>query len=349
MSSPIFLKGEGEHSRFDLFLNSISRWSRILATNFDLARANEEAGFMGADRMFRTPFYGRRGTHTMARRYRDTELWKKKWYRALGSQGRDLWNYLHDNCDSAGFFEIDCERHSFDLGFEVTYERILQVLRGKFIPLDGGDKLFLPAFVTFQYGELSELSKPHASYIKRIKANGVWDEYQRDFKNLSDLDDSKSMESSPKGIDTLKEKETYTLKESLQDQEKEKEPAPEINFVEAKEVMASLTDIKNPDGLVNHWNTVLAPKGYPLAPFHLGTTYTKKFFYISKLIKESGSSWLKYVGDFEASEFLSSKRNGGKPGITWLLEEKNFVDVLAGKYPAEGKQLKERLNNLRLE
>jgi hypothetical protein len=274
----------------------------------------------------------------MAKRFRETELWRKKWYRALGSQGRDLWDYLHDNCDSAGFFDIDCERLSFELGFTVTIERILEVLRGKYIQLNGGEKLFLPAFVTFQYGTLSEQSKPHASYIRRIKSQGVWDKYQADLKNLSDIEDSKGIENTPKGMDTLKEKETDTLQDQLQDQETEQEPAPEINSVEAHAVASQLTDIRKPDELVNHWNTRLAPKGYPAAPFFLGRTYENKFFLISKLILQSKSSWTKYVSDVEASEFLSSKRSGGKPPVTWLLEEKNFVDVMAGKYSGSSKK-----------
>jgi hypothetical protein len=320
---------------------------------------------MGADRMFRTPFYGRRGTHTMARvnvedsvfidgRFMNLVLKLGSPDTAIGALVR-AWRlaqeyYLRD--DTHGKIPLKTwKQHGMnDALFDVGFARI----EDDHVYVSGSESQF--AWLNQKSDAGKSLSDKKKRQLELARQNR-WSKNQSlnsevseklseisDSENLNDLNGSEALSHSlthTPSQDTY----AYNAKSDLPGDE----PAPEINFVEAKEVMASLTDIKNPDGLVNHWNTELVPKGYPLAPFHLGITYTKKFFYISKLIKESGSSWLKYVGDFEASEFLASKRTGGKPPITWLLEEKNFVDVLAGKYPPEGKQLKERLNNLRLE
>jgi hypothetical protein len=143
----------------------------------------------------------------LAKRFTDTEKWNRPWYRKLGANGRDLWNYLHENCDHAGFFDIDCEKLSFILGFEVTRQMINTVLRGKFLTV-GSDRIFLFAFIEFQYGTLSETSRPHAAVIKKLKSERVWEEY---VKGIS------------KGIHTLKEQEQDKEQDKDQDKEKEKE------------------------------------------------------------------------------------------------------------------------------
>lgn len=139
----------------------------------------------------------------MAKRFTDTDKWKMAWFRKLGSEGRDLWNYLHDNCDCAGFFEIDLERISFELGFSVTLDRIISVLNGKVL-FAAEDRIFLPAFIEFQYGSLSEACKPHLAVIKKLKNQRVWEQYS-------------------KGFQTLEEKEKEKDKEEDKEQEKEKE------------------------------------------------------------------------------------------------------------------------------
>lgn len=140
----------------------------------------------------------------MAKRFTDTDKWRMAWFRKLGSEGRDIWNYIHDNCDFAGFFEIDCERLSFELGIEVTLDRIKSVLNGKYI-IVADDRIFLPSFIQFQYGELSEASKPHVAVIKKLKNQRVWEEYTS-------------------GIQTTKDKDKE--KDQDQDKDKEKEEAP---------------------------------------------------------------------------------------------------------------------------
>lgn len=136
------------------------------------------------------PSFGEKGGAVMAKRFTDTDKWKKAWFRKLGSQGRDLWSYLHDNCDFAGFFEIDCGRISFELGFEVTLNLIGEVLNGRW-EIITPDSIFLPAFIDFQYGVLNESVKPHQSVIRKMKSKGVWEQYAKGYLTPKDKDKDK--------------------------------------------------------------------------------------------------------------------------------------------------------------
>lgn len=145
----------------------------------------------------------------MAKRFTNTEKWRKEWFRKLGSQGRDLWYYLHDNCDAAGFLELDLERVSFELGFQVSMDLIKTVLKDKMVSM-GGQKLFFPAFIAFQYGALSESCKPHVAVMKLLQKHGI------DFKTLT------LIQPFPKGIHTLEEKNMDKEQEKNQEQEQSK-------------------------------------------------------------------------------------------------------------------------------
>jgi len=135
----------------------------------------------------------------LAKRFTDTAKWDKPWFRELGSQGRDIWFWLYDHCEACGVWEIDLKRMSFELGFEVTIQRVLEIMKGA--EMIGDNKLWLPGFIAFQYGRLSEDCKPHQAIIRRLKALTLWKGYT-------------------KAIVTLEEED----KEKEQDKEKEEDP-----------------------------------------------------------------------------------------------------------------------------
>ena len=58
----------------------------------------------------------------MAKRFTDTEIWKKRWFRKLPPRIKCLWYYLKDNCDHAGSFDFDTEVISLLIGEEVNAE-----------------------------------------------------------------------------------------------------------------------------------------------------------------------------------------------------------------------------------
>ncbi len=90
----------------------------------------------------------------MAKRFTDTDKWKKAWYCDLGSKFRDVWQYLLDNCDNAGVWELNLRILEFYIGEPVSLQDMAEKFGARIVVV--GDKLFIPAFIDFQYGELSE-------------------------------------------------------------------------------------------------------------------------------------------------------------------------------------------------
>lgn len=140
----------------------------------------------------------------MAKRFTDTDKWRKPWFRSLSLEARTVWGYLTDNCDHAGIWPAAFDLMSGDVGFEVTAADLDRWFGDKLISL--ADRYFIPGFIEFQYGELSEDSKPHLSVIKVLVKYGI---------NPKNLTLSKGY---PKGIRTLKDKD----KEKAKDKAKEK-------------------------------------------------------------------------------------------------------------------------------
>lgn len=139
----------------------------------------------------------------MAKRFTETGKWDDPWFRKLPPKLKCVWNYLCDRCDAAGVIDPDYQDMTFKVGERVT-EKDMKAFDGRISVLAGG-KLFLVKFIQFQYGELSEASKPHAAVLSILRRHGI--EYGEISKGYG------------KGIDTLQEK----------DKEKETEKAEETD------------------------------------------------------------------------------------------------------------------------
>jgi len=109
----------------------------------------------------------------MAKRFIDTKIWDKAWFRRLTPQTKLIWIYLLTRCDHAGIWDADWEAAEFFIGDKVSYRRLPQVITEKMKEIKNGKQYFIPSFVDFQYGELKENSKPHLSVIKRLKEKGL--------------------------------------------------------------------------------------------------------------------------------------------------------------------------------
>lgn len=133
----------------------------------------------------------------MAKRFTDTELDDRAWYRRLPPKIKCAWDFLCRQCDVVGVWNIDTEKLSFHVGEEVSLEEITAALGDK-ITLFEEDKLFIPGFVPFQYGDesgrLSPRNKFHLSVAAKLQARGF---PQPEFKPFDALPDP-----IPMGIDT---------------------------------------------------------------------------------------------------------------------------------------------------
>ena len=58
----------------------------------------------------------------MAKRFTDTDIWKKPWFRKSSPTQKCLFRYFVDNCDHAGILDIDYGLMSFMIGEEIEKE-----------------------------------------------------------------------------------------------------------------------------------------------------------------------------------------------------------------------------------
>ena len=143
----------------------------------------------------------------MAKRFIDTKIWDKSWFRNLKSRQKLLWFYLMTKCDHAGILDADFVAASFFIGEEVT-EIDIEWMKGRLIPLtsnNGQQQYFIPSFIDYQYGYLKETSKPHLSVRKRLIDKGLEKFINKGLKNIS------------KGCITLKDKDKDKDKEKDKD------------------------------------------------------------------------------------------------------------------------------------
>jgi len=109
----------------------------------------------------------------MAKRFIDTKMWDKAWFRKLTPKNKLIWLYLLTRCDHAGIWDADWDLAEFMIGEWVGYEELPEVIKKKMKYIKGEDQYFIPSFIDFQYGELKENSKPHLSVIKRLTEKGL--------------------------------------------------------------------------------------------------------------------------------------------------------------------------------
>lgn len=105
------------------------------------------------------------------KRFTDTEKWSDPWFRKLSSAAKQLWGYMTDRCDKIGLIEIDLELVTLDVGQRVGSDN-LKELESR-LESCGNGKFFIPKFINFQYGVLTESCPPHRPIIELVKKHGL--------------------------------------------------------------------------------------------------------------------------------------------------------------------------------
>jgi uncharacterized phage protein (TIGR02220 family) len=112
----------------------------------------------------------------MPKRFTDTAIWDKAWFRKLPPRLKETWRYFCDKCDHAGILELDLEALVFNVGEGVTIEQIHGFFGDK-ITFISEAKIFLTGFIPFQYKcEISGLNpdnNAHKSVIGIIHKYGL--------------------------------------------------------------------------------------------------------------------------------------------------------------------------------
>ena len=143
----------------------------------------------------------------MGKRFTDTAIWDRVWYRKLSPAEKVAFNYIKDRCDNVGVWCPDTELADFIIGEPIDWESFLSKLNSNIVVLNNG-KWWLTDFCDFQYGQLSPDCKPHQSYIKLLKKHTLWEGYSKGIHTLQEKDKDKELD---KELDKDKEKDTEGL------------------------------------------------------------------------------------------------------------------------------------------
>lgn len=108
----------------------------------------------------------------MAKRFTDTDKWKREWFHDLKPNAKLAWLYLLDQCDHAGIWPRNFRLMSEQLGFKFDHALMIEWFFGKVIHFDE-DKYFIPSFFEFQYGASKEGFKARLSALSRLQQLGL--------------------------------------------------------------------------------------------------------------------------------------------------------------------------------
>jgi hypothetical protein len=107
----------------------------------------------------------------MAYRYTNTEKWNDSWFSNLKPNEKLLFIYLYENCDIAGFVELNIKRWSTDLGYDKKIiEGALKGLQRGLIHSNLNDCIYIRTFLKHQKNlPLNpEKNMAHRGIIKRF-------------------------------------------------------------------------------------------------------------------------------------------------------------------------------------
>jgi hypothetical protein len=140
----------------------------------------------------------------MAKRFIDTDLFKKRFVRGLRGPYKLLWVYLFCECDNAGIWEVDVQAAELYCGHKFNLDEIKKAFGEKIHFFNDDGKAFIPDFIEFQYGEVSLDSKNPAlkSVISKLSKyqlfevlnKGATKPQNSPFLGAKDMDKDKEMD-----------------------------------------------------------------------------------------------------------------------------------------------------------
>lgn len=117
------------------------------------------------------------------KRFTETLKWSDPWFRRLSPVAKLLWIYLTDNCDCTGLIDLDIDLAAFHIGSKITEKHLGELSSRVDRTID--EKIFIPRFIPFQYGSLSDTCPAHKPIIKlvtlrELEINGKGYQYPKD-------------------------------------------------------------------------------------------------------------------------------------------------------------------------
>ena len=153
----------------------------------------------------------------MAKRFTDTDKWKKPFIRGLEAPYKLLWFYILDDCDHAGIWIVDLEIASIRCGHTFYEKDVLKIFNGQVDVVRKGEIWFIRDFIDFQYGTLNPENRAHKSVLDRLKKYKIK-------PLISPLQGAKDKEKDT-DIDKEKRKEQFENFWNLYDNRKDKQKA----------------------------------------------------------------------------------------------------------------------------
>jgi hypothetical protein len=104
----------------------------------------------------------------MAKRFTDSDKWKKAFIKSLPVEYKLFWLYLLDDCDFCGIWHVGFDVAELRIGLPLVRKRAEDLFEGKIVVFDDGEKWFIPDFIEFQYGTLNEQNRMHRGVLSQL-------------------------------------------------------------------------------------------------------------------------------------------------------------------------------------
>lgn len=104
----------------------------------------------------------------MAKRFTDTDKWKKSFIKGMPAEYKLFWLYLLDECNHAGIWHVEFDLVQLRLGIQVSETKARGFFKERVVLFDAGTKWFIPDFIEFQYGKLGSKNRAHNSVIEQL-------------------------------------------------------------------------------------------------------------------------------------------------------------------------------------
>lgn len=144
------------------------------------------------------------GFNNMAKRFTDSRKWDDPWFLELSLEHKMIWIHILDKCNHAGIYKVNIKMINFCLNIKLTKNDLEKAFIGRFYKINN-HKWFIPKFIEFQYGALSEKNRVHNSVIEILRKEGLYKVYKRGI--LTPKDKNKDID---KDKELIKEKDKDT-------------------------------------------------------------------------------------------------------------------------------------------
>jgi hypothetical protein len=105
------------------------------------------------------------------KRFTETQKWEDPWFRKLRPEMKLLWQWLCDKCDNAGVIDPDMDLASFQIGYQYPSDTLSEF--GERLAILESGKVWIPSFIPFQCGKLSDDCAAHKPIFQSLEKHGL--------------------------------------------------------------------------------------------------------------------------------------------------------------------------------